>query len=212
MKRFLSLLTVIFVVSCNKNNPDPGQQKSGLIEGYLKDTPALTVQKTTESQIGYRDGVPTDRGYHFKPLKDIKITYIGGRIAETGIFKIKISNIDNGWSKADGWIDVLIDSINITNTTVFQYKLVDKDVILAADHNYLISYFNESHNSVYDAGTGYMPGYLQLPLTIQDIEIERIYYSYYQIIIGGYQLSEEAFTNGLGIFRGLVDLKYELVE
>ncbi len=212
MKKLCILLLVIFIVSCNKNNTDPGQLNPGVLGGYLKDNPAITVQKTTESTISYRDGFATSRGYHFKPLKDLKITEIGGRIAEPGTFGIKINNIDNGWSKADGWIEVLIDSIKITNTSVFQYIPVNQEVILLTGHNYLISYFNKSHNSVYDAGSGYESGYVQMPLTIQDIEIERVYYSYEQIIIGGYMLMEEGFTNGLGILRGLVDFKYVPVE
>ncbi len=111
---------------------------------------------------------------------------------------------EGNWWTSDGSMD--------TNTSVFQYIPVNQEVILLKGHNYLISYFNKSHNSVFDAGTGYESGYIQMPLTIQDIEIERVYYSYEQIIIGGYMLMEEGFTNGLGILRGLVDFKYEPVE
>jgi hypothetical protein len=52
-----------------------------------------------------------------------------------------------------------------------------------------------------------------LPLKIDDIEIQRIYYSYELKITGGYLTMEEGFTNYLGgILRGLVDFKYELVQ
>lgn len=212
MKRLLYLLLLISIVSCKKGDTDQPAQNPGLIEGYLKENPSITVQKTNMSTVPYNDSYATSRGYHFNPLKDVKITEIGGRIAEKGIFKIKISNIDNGWSKGDGWVDVLIDSINITSTAIFQYKAVNKEVILLSGHKYLISYFNINHNSVYDAGTGSLSGYVQMPLTIKDIEIEREYYSYDQNIIGGYRTIEEGFTNGLGLIRGLVDFKYELAK
>jgi hypothetical protein len=212
MKNFLYLFLIIFFVSCKKDNTDPVPQEPGLLEGYIKENPSITVQKTTESAIPYEDGYATNRGYHFTPLKNIKITAIGGRIAEKGMFTIKIRNIDNGWSKGEGWIDVLVDSINITSTSKFMYKTVDKDVILSTGHKYLISYFNKSHNSLYDAKNSADPGYIGMPLIIQDVQIEREYYSYEQHIIGGYMTMQETFTNALGILRGLVDMKYEVVE
>lgn len=69
------------------------------------------------------------------------------------------------------------------------------------------------HNSVYDAGSGYQTVGVTLPLKINDIEIERIYYSYDLKITGGFLNMEEGFTNYLGgILRGLVDFKYESVQ
>lgn len=210
MRKLLIFLAIV-VISCTKKNSDPVEQVPGIIESYLKDNPEIIVQKTTASVIPFRDGYATYRGYHFKPLKDIKITEVGGRIAEKGTYKIKISNIDTGWSKGNGWTDILTDSININNTGVFQFKKVSQDIILKADKNYVIYYFNLSHNSVYDAGLGYQPVSIVLPLKIDEVEIERIYYSYEQKITGGYLTMEEGFTNSLGgILRGLVDFKYEV--
>ena len=212
MKNLLYLFLIIFFVSCKKDNSDPVPQDPGLLEGYIIENPSITVQKTTESLITYEDAYATNRGYHFTPLKNIKITAIGGRIAEKGMFTIKIRNIDNGWSKGEGWVDVLVDSISITSTSKFQYKPVDKEVILTSGHKYLISYFNKSHNSLFDLKTSASPGYIEMPLIIKDIQIEREYYSYEQKIIGGYMTVQETFTNALGILRGLADLKYEVVE
>jgi len=212
MKKILSLIVIVLIVSCTKKSSDPVQQDPGMLEGYLKENPGITVQKTTSSLISYRNGYATSRGYHFKPLKDIKITDIGGKIAEKGTFKIKISNIDTGWSKDNGWTDILTDSITITDISSFQYKTVSKEIILNADKNYVISYFNLSHNSVYDAGSGLQNEYIGMPLKINDIEIERIYWTYDMILDGVYQSMEQGFTNGLGLFRGLVDFKYELVQ
>src|SRR5450759_1033221 len=171
MKKILSLIVIVLIVSCTKKSSDPVQQDPGMLEGYLKENPGITVQKTTSSLISYRNGYATSRGYHFKPLKDIKITDIGGKIAEKGTFKIKISNIDTGWSKDNGWTDILTDSITITDISSFQYKTVSKEIILNADKNYVISYFNLSHNSVYDAGSGLQNEYIGMPLKINDIEI-----------------------------------------
>jgi hypothetical protein len=215
MKNILYLLLIIFFFfffSCKKDNSDPVSQDPGLLEGYIIENPSITVQKTTESLIPYEDAYATSRGYHFTPLKNIKITAIGGRIAEKGMFTIKIRNIDNGWSKGEGWVDVLVDSIKITSTSKFQYKPVDKEVILTSGHKYLISYFNKSHNSLYDLKNSSEPGFIEMPLIIKDVQIEREYYSYDQIIIGGYMTVQETFTNALGILRGLADLKYEVVE
>ena len=95
MRKLLIILAIV-VVSCTKKNSDPPVQVPGIIESYLKDNPEIIVQKTTASVIPFRADYATYRGYHFKPLKDIKITEVGGRIAEKGTYKIKISNIDTG--------------------------------------------------------------------------------------------------------------------
>jgi hypothetical protein len=212
MKKLLYFFAILLFVSCTKKNSDPAEQP-GILGSYLKANPEIIIQKTTQSMIGYQDGYATYRGYQFKPSKDMKITEIGGRIAQNGTYKIIISNTDGGWTKDNGWTEILTDSITITNTGVFQYKKITQNIILKAGKNYVIRYFNKSHDSVFDAGLGSQPGIIELPLIIDDIEIDNIYYSYELKITGGYLTMEQGLANSLGgILRGLVDFKYELVQ
>jgi hypothetical protein len=210
MKKLLNLMLIaLLLFSCTKDESDPEDQNPGLIGTFLKENSDIVIQKTTESTIGYRDGFATKRGYHFIPLKNIKITHVGGKVARNGTYKIYIFNIDGGWSKHDSWTEVLFDSISITNTDNFKYKQVEKDITLTANKNYVICYFNPDHTYVYDAKLGTR----SFPLVFDDIEIPRVYYSYERMIVTNENsIMEEGFTNGLGVLRGLVDFKYELIE
>lgn len=146
-------------------------------------------------------------------MVDIKINSFGGRIAEQGKYKFEIFKMDESWYPTTN--NLLLDSINITNTSSFQYKITDKEILLLKNERYLIRYFNESHNSVYDAGLGWSQSDeindIIFPLIIDDIEIEIPYYAYYSKYNGKYYLCQEG-TFDFGILRGLVDFKYKLVK
>lgn len=212
MKRFFYLMAIVLIASCKKDNLD-STSGSGFIEDFLNINPKIAVGKTSESNVIYQGGVATYRGYIFKPLHGMKISAIGGRIAEFGTFKIEIYHINNSylWGKDT----LMIDSVNINNINKFQYKNINHDLILIANERYLIRYFNKSHNSVYDAGLGYSQSNLlniiRFPLKINDIEIEIPYYTYEISSNAEYfTITEE--TWNYGILRGLVDFKYELTK
>jgi hypothetical protein len=213
MKRFFYFLAIVLIASCKKDDLD-SISSSGFLEGFFYNNPKIIVRKTIESNIAYQGGVATYRGYIFKPLYDMRISAIGGRIAELGTFKIEIYQLHNTgiWGSRD---TLLIDSVNINNINKFQFKNINHDLILLANEQYLIRYFNKNHNSVYDAGLGYsQPDQLnniKYPLEINDIEIETPYYTYETSYNGKYHTTTEG-TWSDGILRGLVDFKYELTK
>jgi hypothetical protein len=213
MKNLLFLIPIIFLISCAKDDVNPSIKNIGFLDDYLKKNPDITILKTTESNIVYTGGVATYRGYIFKPLEDLKLNAIGGRIAKQGIYKFEILKLDGGWySTCD---TLFMDSINITNISSFQYKNVDKDIILFGNERYIFRYFNENHNSVYDAGLGFSQSdtinYIKFPLAIEDVEIEIPYYTYQKLYDGEYRMYQGG-TFNLGILRGLIDFKYEIAE
>jgi len=210
MKRFLYYVGIVIIASCKKEDSNSNLDLNrGLLEGYLYSNPKIIVQKTTYSSISYDQYYSTYRGYVFSPSQDIKISAIGGRIAGFGTFKIEIYR---GWTSDRDTL--LIDSININKTSIFQYKNINRELILKANEEYLIRYFNINHNFVFDAGLGYgsdATNILQFPLIIKDIKILSPYYMYLNLYNGNYYTIDEGIWFG-GILRGLVDFKYELTK
>lgn len=216
MKRifFYLIATFFLTTSCKDDEVDPQQRDLGFLESFFTNNPEIVIQKTTESDVIYKGGRATHRGYVFKPLIDMKIMEIGARIAKTGTYTFEIYDLEKGlFSKED---TIIIDSIKINNTEGFQYKEITNNVTLDAEKEYLIRYFNEDHTSVYDGGLGYSSesdsiNVMHFPLTIKDIEIQLPYYTYMIKDNGEYFLISEG-TYDLGIFRGLIDFKYRKVD
>ena len=212
-REFFYLISLFLLASCNKEEVAPvrvAPVKPGILENFIKADPTITLQKTTQSAYHFENAA-TYRGYVFKPLSNIRITAIGGKIAEKGNYKIEIFSSESGNWKSD---TLLVENIQITDTQKFQYKELGKGLELAAHKSYIIRYFNESHNSVYDA---VLPRTYQSatnpfsPIKIGDIEVEKQYYTYHYKNNGEYYVvSEGVFSNSL--FRGLVDFKYDLME
>ena len=213
MKQNVFLLLIIVLISCDKDDVKPNIKESGFLENYLTNNPRISVLKTTDSHVVYTGGVATHRGYVFKPLADLKVTSFGGRIAEPGVYNFELFKLNAWWVSVNDTL--LLDSINITNTSSFQYKRIDKEILLLKNEKYLIRYFNETHNSVYDAGIGWSPtdttNYIRFPLVVDDVEIEIPYYTYHTKFNGQYWQTQ-AGTFNYGILRGLIDFKYELVK
>jgi hypothetical protein len=209
MKIIIYLIAIIFIVSCKKENTNT-VTASGLLEGFLNDNPEIIVRKTTYAYGTYNQFYSTYRGYIFKPLSDIKISAVGAKVAGYGNFRIEISH---GWAWEKDTL--LIDSVAIDNTAIFQFKNINHELILKANEEYLIMYFNVNHDFVYDAGLGYnqsdLTNIIRFPLTIKDVQILSPYYIYKNFYKGKYYaISEGQDMNG--VFRGLVDFKYELVK
>lgn len=212
MKRFFYFMAIVLIASCKKDDLD-STSSYGSLEGFLNNNPKIILRKTSESNVPYKGGFATYRGYIFRPLYGMRISAIGGKIAELGTFKIEIYHINNNlWGRRD---TLLIDSVNINNTNKFQFKNINHDLILLANEQYLIRYFNKNHNSVYDAGLGYSQpdplNNIKFPLIINDLEIEIPYYTYETSYNGKYYTTTEGTWNE-GIMRGLVDFKYELTN
>jgi hypothetical protein len=226
VKKLFYLLAIVLLASCikddsttddnnNEDNNDTIPKTLGLIENFLLSRPSVVVQRCQLSDIGYDGQHATYRGYIFKPGKNIKITKIGGRIAATGTYPVEIyqlSSSEFSFLKTD---TMLVDSISISDISVFQYKDLTTPVILQANQRYVIRYFSEGHFAVYDAGLGYYQSDeindLAFPLKYLYNAIEGSYFTYHDLFHGEYvMLSEGEFR--YGIIRGLVDFKYEVVE
>jgi len=208
MKRFFYFIILVLIASCKKEDAN-SNLSSGLLEGFLNSNPKIAIQKTTYSNVSYDEYYSTFRGYAFVPLHNIKISAIGAKIAGYGTFKIEILDWNN-------MMDTLLtDSIKITNTSIFQFKNINHELMLNANKTYIIRYFNINHNFVYDAGLGYGQSdtinIIKFPLTINDIKILSPYYTYTSYYNGNYYNIGEGLWNS-GIFRGLVDFKYELTK
>ena len=213
MRRYLFLVPIIFLISCEKDSVEPNGKNVGFVANYLKNNPGISIIKTTESNIVYVGGVSTYRGYIFTPSADLNIIAIGGRIAEPGTYKFEIYKMDDWWLST---MDTLLaDNITITDVRSFQYKNTSGKIFLSKNQRYLVRYFNESHNSVYDAGTGWSStdtkNYIPFPVKMDDIEIEVPYYTYHTKHNGGYW-SYQSGTFNSGILRGLIDFRYELAK
>ena len=210
MKNYFFIILVIFLISCEKDDVEP---EFGFLGNYLKNNPEISILKTSESDVVYARDAATYRGYVFRPLVDLKLNSFGGRIAEHGVYKFEIFKLDK-WSVSP--IDTLLmASIKISNINSFQYKNINKEILLLANERYLIRYFNVNHNSVYDAGLGIwqsdIMNEIRFPLIIDDIEIEIPYYTYHAKHNDKYWLFQEG-TFNYGILRGLIDFKYELAK
>lgn len=209
MKKILYLLILVLIASCKKESSNTNSD-AGLLEGFLNNNPKISVIKTTFAYGTYNEYYSTDRGYIFKPLNNIKITAVGGKIAGYGTFKIELFH-GLPWNKET----LMIDSIKINNTSVFQFKNINPGLTLNANEVYIIRYFNINHNFVYDAGLGYgqsdSTNIIKFPLTIKDIQILSPYYTYSNLYNGNYYTINEGDYNE-GKFRGLVDFKYELTK
>lgn len=219
MKKILYLIALVLIISCNKesndstddNNGIPEVNDYGVLGTYLTEK-RLVIQKATLSQIEYDHIRTTYRGYIFTPEKDMKITEIGGRIAETGKYRFEIYRLDPEvyFSKIE---TILVDSVTITDISIFQYKKLVDGPLLESNQKYIFRYFNQDHNSVYDAGLGRYQdddyNNIKFPLKIKDITIESSYYTY-NITINGEIFPAIEGEFWLGIIRGLVDFKYEL--
>ncbi|HYG39364.1 MAG TPA: hypothetical protein VD908_12120 [Cytophagales bacterium] len=206
--RAIYFVLLIAILGCNNEQSKPRQ--FGLLEKVLSDSTYLPIIKTTSSRVIYAEN-PTDRGYYFTPNKDIKLTSLGGRIAAQGKYVITLL-----FTEAIFKMDTLIqEEINITNTDVFQYAALKEPITLRAGKKYIISYFNENHNSVYDAGAGRFLDYSKscnFPMVLNDITINTLFYSYYALAPDNKKYLTVYGSFNEGIFRGLVDFKYEVVK
>ena len=176
MKKPFYFLLLISLLSCGKDDVIPASPKQGLLEEYFNDNPKIIIQKTTDSNVVYEGGVATYRGYVFSPIVDINLTAIGGRIAEKGTYKYEVFKLNEYWVSINDTL--LMESINVQDINNFQYINLKKEIHLSPKERYLIRYFNENHNSVYDAGLGTSHSdavnYIQFPLTLKEIEIETL--------------------------------------
>ena len=209
MKRVLYFIAIVLIASCKKEDVSTNPSL-GFLESWLNNNPRIYITKTIDSNIHFERGVATYRGYTFKPLYDVKITAIGGKIAETGTFKIVISDIEDFYFLNP----IYVDSVVVSNIQKFQYKTVKQEIVLSANKLYIIAYLNKSHSSVYDAlYMDYVPNAINnivLPLLINDISINMTYYSYGLIDNGVYRVLSGGGVMGHAEMRGLVDFKYEL--
>jgi hypothetical protein len=213
MRNIFLIASLLFIISCGKDEVNPIEQNSGILKDYLDENPNITILKTEESSIPYGGGFATYRGFIFIPMDNIKVTAVGGMIAKQGSYVFELYKLDEyGVDKVD---TILTQNISIRDVNKFEYYSVSKQINLSKNERYLIRYFNESHKSVYDAGLGYfqpdMENLITFPVSMEDILIAIPYYSYHWKNNNEYLLHHEG-SFDRGIFRGLVDFKYELVE
>lgn len=210
-KNLLYFVVLALLVSCKKDEPD---SVPGFIEKFINDNPRIGVSIASPLIYGSVNSYASYRGYVFKPLSNIKINAIGGRIAETGVFKIIICE---GHGYNYDLKPMLIDSINISNIDQFQYKNISKQLILSANNIYTIIYLNKTKYSIFDAGYKTYKenavNAIELPLLVNGINIESTFCFYGMMVSGGffpmYWIEESDYVQ---ILRGLVDFKYEVVK
>lgn len=217
MKNLVYLLLIFLLISCGKNESEeiiPEPESYGFIEGFIKADPNVILEKTTESDWTFNPNAETHRGYMFIPKKDIRITEIGGKIAQTGIYDLELFLLDDNanFLKSD---TLLSFAISITDINNFQYKKVSENIVLLSGKRYLIRYYNKTHDSVYDIiiPETYPYDAYSHPLKTEDLEVEQMYYTYLiynpdGILIDG----TEGGIKGRNIMRGLPDFRYELIE
>jgi len=210
---------MVFFISCEKEESSLANEDGypivvdlGFLGKYLKKNYDISVIKTTESYYNYDSTMATSRGYVFETLNKLKITEVGGLIAEKGVYRFEIYGLKKNMSNE---IFFWQDSIEITKTDSFQYKKLKEEIILNKFEKYVIQYFSKDHNSIYDAGACYistdLKDCIEFPLKIDDVKILSASYEYYWNSNGEYMLDGVGRWQG-GILRGLVDFKYEILE
>lgn len=191
--------------------------KPGVLEGYFDEHPLIEITKTEETYQRYSD-VETGiyRGFIFKPVKDIKIKAIGCMVPEQGTYKILISN--GSFDTFTSEDTVFICDITINDINNFQFVDIDQELVLSANEDYSLLYFRKNpdhyHTAKYNWLNQPIEDWLSIPVIIGDVEIQLSFYMF-----GTYDKDDGSFSiwNGSGnsaefLLKGLVDLKYELVE
>lgn len=221
LKFFLFVfITFLMLLSCSDTPTDSEHEdddieftdettigEDGYIGAFIQENSEFIIQKTTESEVSYPQNVNwANTGYNFSPEKNIKITAIGGMVAETGTYKFELYS---GFPFSTEPVILFADSITISSTDEFQYLEVDP-ISLTAGGYYVLWYKNESYDSVYDLGLGYnQPDDANIfpkPFTFNEVTIDWAFYEF----------SSPSQSGGgewhQGLLRGLVDFKYQIIE
>ncbi len=214
MKKLYILVFVLFI-SCSKDVVEP--QSYGMLEEFFSQDSEIVVGLINRGNLDYIN-YATKRGFIFKPLVDIEITAIGGRMAKTGKYEIEIIEIDGEpWE----WISetdspILTNNVTITNTKEFQFTKLDSKLLLQANKRYVIRYFDENHESVYDVllpDFYWNESHILHPQKIKNIELGMMYYAYYLESNGYYHFYNDGGIQSSRLFlRGIPDFKYQVKE
>lgn len=209
-------LAFVLIISCTKSNNDLETKSLGIFEEFITKDNEITVVPIHRGNLDYSGHAnPTSRGFYFSPLVDIELTAIGGLMAKTGDYKIEIIEISEFWALSLNDPIILTQNITITNINEFQFTELDNELLLHSNRNYVIKYFDENHDSVYDVllPNSYNNGLLLQPKQIKDIELEMMYYAYYYEIDGELYISDEGGSQHSILFlRGIIDFKYHIKE
>ena len=212
------LLAFLLIVSCSKNDSELQPESYGMLEEFISQDSEIVVEPISRDNLDYNSGRSTQRGFIFKPLVDIEITSIGGRMAKSGEYKIELFELGD---QAGAWIyqddlPLLTKKVTITNTKIFQFTELDNKLLLSANKRYILRYFDESHASVYDV---VLPkryqneNYQFHPQKISNIELEEAYFAYYgKQGEEYYYITDGAFMSSILFLRGLPDFTYVVKE
>ena len=208
MKKLLFLFVFALIVSCKKDDSPLVHEPPviGLLETFLATNPSVEINK-------FNNWIPNETaywGYLFTPTKDIKLTHIGGRIAENGVFRIELYTMSPDHFSMSIKDTLLIDSITITDISKFQFKIIASGIILKADQRYEIRYLDKSSNSIWSAGRGNpndVPGF-NFPVKTGPVVLEASYSSKNYSKNGVWVPYFEQIS-GYGIQYGLPDFVYE---
>ncbi|RDV16549.1 hypothetical protein DXT99_04980 [Pontibacter diazotrophicus] len=207
MRVLIYFIAVVILVSCNKKEEVEPVSSPGFLEGYLKANSRIGVSEVNEPNVNpHEKELDIYRGYYIVPSSNIKINALGARMPEKGTYEITVTS-GALWDFVNR-DHILVDSITIGDTSKFQFKSVDQGLALSANNRYLIAIKYKKHNSVYEAKyQDHQPNGVNsflIPLVINDIEIESLFYhgtrDYYPV------------KGGIEAIRGLVDFKYELIK
>lgn len=211
MKNLCCILVLVLIVSCKKedNPPVSDPPVMGFLETFLAANPAVEVYQC-------KNWIPNETaywGYLFTPVSDIKITHIGGRMAENGVTRLELYKMSPEAFSLSITNTLLVDSITITDSSRFQYKSIASGIILNAGQRYEIRYLNKASNSIWAAGRGNpneVPGFnfpvkagpivLEASYTANNYNLNGVWVSYFQ------QISQ------FGIQYGLPDFVYEALN
>ena len=228
MKRLFLALLIFIAISCSKDNSDDVQptvsETKGFIEGYIENNSEKVKLWETNNGSPVSAQIPYSRksevllGYTFVPYKNIEITHLGGKIARKGSYDIYLILMDDIaiFNELD---TLIVNQINTTDTTTFQYKEVNKTVLLQKDKRYMIRYFMNTIDASYDLviNDNDFPvdddELFPHPLRTMDLRVDDIYIGNLGTLMDGTTIIGSAeFTSGAHYMRGLPDFKYKLIE
>ncbi len=217
----LCILLLILVTSCN-NTDEQILEPHGMLEGLFLEDSEIVIEPINELNSDYLHKA-TKRGFYFKPHVDIEITAVGGRMATAGNYEIEIIESYSDWGLLHETEPIVLSKkLNVTNESVFQYVELENNLLLKANQQYVLKYFSENHESVFDV---ILPNHYQNstpqsylhPQMITNIQIGMMYYSYYNEVDGEFEfdtfegkLNAGAYIDDTLFLRGIPDFKYRM--
>lgn len=213
--RKLFFLSLLITISCNNNDSESSPVDMGFIESFVNQDSEILIEPISKFNLDYEISSATSRGYIFEPMFDMEITDIGGIMAATGSYEIELFQLEGDSSYIRDLSPLFTFNISITKVGEFQFQSLNNALVLEANKRYLLKYFDENHDSVYDilVPEKYKGEFFVQPQKIGDLNLEYVYYAYHisSELTGGNEFVQEGvFSNNKLFLRGVPDFKYQI--